>query len=142
MQAFSLPGGAGTAPFTTPPADPSGPRSRPRNHSPRYEDNYAIRPDLHHRRTRRVTLGYDTGVISSALLFVCSVFHLSTAGQSLVAGVVLIGAILGAIVAGGLSDRFGRRPVILVTALAFVIGAPLSAASGLQCSNRSPASTR
>ena len=28
--------------------------------------------------------GYDTGMISSALLFVRNVFHLSTAGQSLV----------------------------------------------------------
>ncbi|MGD0433106.1 MAG: sugar porter family MFS transporter [Acetobacteraceae bacterium] len=73
--------------------------------------------------------GYDTGVISSALLFVRSVFHLSTAGQSLVAGIVLVGAVLGAIMAGTLSDRFGRRPVILVTALVFVIGALLSAAA-------------
>jgi len=74
--------------------------------------------------------GYDTGVISSALLFVRTVFHLSTAGQSLVAGIVLVGAVLGAMVAGSLSDRFGRRLVILVTALAFVIGALLSAAAG------------
>jgi sugar porter (SP) family MFS transporter len=74
--------------------------------------------------------GYDTGVISSALLFVRTVFHLSTAGQSLVAGIVLVGAVLGAIVAGTLSDRFGRRLVILVTALAFVIGALLSAFAG------------
>ena len=74
--------------------------------------------------------GYDTGVISSALLFVGTVFHLSTAGQSIVAGIVLVGAVLGAIVAGSLSDRFGRRRVILVTALAFVIGALFSAVAG------------
>jgi MFS transporter, SP family, galactose:H+ symporter len=74
--------------------------------------------------------GYDTGVISSALLFIRDAFHLSTAGQSIVAGIVLIGAVLGAIVAGSLSDRFGRRPVILVTALLFMIGAALSAAAG------------
>ncbi len=74
--------------------------------------------------------GYDTGVISSALLFVRTVFHLSTAGQSIVAGIVLVGAVLGAMVAGSLSDRFGRRPVILVTALVFVIGALVSAGAG------------
>ncbi len=74
--------------------------------------------------------GYDTGVISSALLFIRTVFHLSTGGQSIVAGIVLVGAVLGAIVAGTLSDRFGRRPVILVTALTFVVGAVLSAAAG------------
>jgi sugar porter (SP) family MFS transporter len=74
--------------------------------------------------------GYDTGVISSALLFVRTIFHLSTAGESIVAGIVLVGAVLGAFVAGSLSDRFGRRRVILVTALTFVIGALLSAAAG------------
>jgi SP family galactose:H+ symporter-like MFS transporter len=73
--------------------------------------------------------GYDTGVISSALLFIRTVFHLSTAGQSIVAGIVLVGAVIGASVAGTLSDRFGRRRVILVTALMFVIGALLSAAA-------------
>ena len=89
-----------------------------------------IRSDFRHRRALGGLLfGYDTGVISSALLFVRTVFHLSTAGQSLVAGIVLVGAVLGAIVAGTLSDRFGRRLVILVTALAFVIGA-LSAFAG------------
>ena len=53
--------------------------------------------------------GYDTGVISGALLFIRNVFHLSTGGQSIVAGIVLVGAVIGASVAGSLSDRFGRR---------------------------------
>ncbi len=74
--------------------------------------------------------GYDTGVISSALLFIRDDFHLSTSGQSLVAGIVLVGAVIGASIAGSLSDRFGRRLVILVTALIFVAGALLSAFAG------------
>ena len=74
--------------------------------------------------------GYDTGVISSALLFIRKVFHLSTGGQSIVAAIVLVGAVIGASVAGSLSDRFGRRLVILVTALVFMAGALISAVAG------------
>jgi MFS transporter, SP family, galactose:H+ symporter len=74
--------------------------------------------------------GYDTGVISSALLFIRTEFHLSSGGQSLVAGIVLAGAVIGAMVAGTLSDHFGRRLVILGTALAFMVGAIISAFAG------------
>jgi MFS transporter, SP family, galactose:H+ symporter len=73
--------------------------------------------------------GYDTGVISSALLFIRDVFHLSAGGQGIVAGVVLAGAMLGAGMAGSLSDRFGRRWVIFATALLFVLGALISGAA-------------
>lgn len=71
--------------------------------------------------------GYDTGVISGALLFIKDVFHLSPAMQGLVAAIALAGAVAGAMVGGSLSDRFGRRMVILVTALGFIAGALLSA---------------
>jgi sugar porter (SP) family MFS transporter len=71
--------------------------------------------------------GYDTGVISSALLFIREDLHLSTGGESLVAAIVLLGAMLGAMVAGDLSDRFGRRAVIFGAALLFVAGALVSA---------------
>jgi sugar porter (SP) family MFS transporter len=74
--------------------------------------------------------GYDTGVISSALLFIRTEFHLSSGGQSIVAGIVLAGAVIGAMIAGPLSDRFGRRVVILGTAIAFVVGAVISAFAG------------
>ena len=71
--------------------------------------------------------GYDTGVISSALLFIRTQFQLSETAQSVVAAIVLLGAVIGASVAGGLSDRFGRRWVIFYTALLFVVGAIVSA---------------
>jgi MFS family permease len=74
--------------------------------------------------------GYDTGVISGAPLFVRTVFHLQYAGQSIVADIVLVSAVLGAIVARTLSDSLGRRRVILVSAPAFMIGALPSAVPG------------
>ena len=74
--------------------------------------------------------GYDTGVISSALLFIRDIFHLSTTMQGLVAGIALAGAALGALMAGGLADRFGRRTVIIATAMLFVLGSIVSALAG------------
>src|SRR5205814_5254998 len=40
--------------------------------------------------------GYDTGVISGALLFVKRSFHLGSTGQSVVVSAVLVGAVIGA----------------------------------------------
>jgi MFS transporter, SP family, galactose:H+ symporter len=76
--------------------------------------------------------GYDTGVISGALLFIREALSLSPTMQGVVVAVVLAGAAIGAALAGSLSDRFGRRRVILAAALLFIVGAVLSAlASGL-----------
>ncbi len=67
--------------------------------------------------------GYDTGVISGAILFVKDQFTLSSGTESEVVSSVLWGAVVGALFGGWLADRFGRRPVILGAAVAFVIGA-------------------
>jgi sugar porter (SP) family MFS transporter len=71
--------------------------------------------------------GYDTGVISGALLFIRTEFALSPGMQGLVAGIALVGAAAGAAMAGGLSDRFGRRKVILATGIIFVLGSLVAA---------------
>lgn len=71
--------------------------------------------------------GYDTGVISGALLFIRTEFALSPVMQGLVAGIALGGAAAGAAAAGGISDRFGRRRVILATGLIFVLGSLVTA---------------
>jgi len=73
--------------------------------------------------------GYDTGVISGALLFIRHVFHLGATMQGVVVAIALAAAAVGAAFAGTLSDRFGRRPVLLITALIFIAGALLSAAA-------------
>lgn len=71
--------------------------------------------------------GYDTGVISGALLFVRQVMSLSSTLQGLVVAIAPGGAAVGAAVAGQLSDRFGRRRVILGAGLLFIAGAVISA---------------
>ncbi|PYK12465.1 MAG: MFS transporter [Verrucomicrobia bacterium] len=71
--------------------------------------------------------GYDTGVISGALIFIKREFGLTTTVEEIVVSGVLLGATLGAIVGGKAADLFGRRRVLLVTAAIFGIGALASA---------------
>jgi sugar porter (SP) family MFS transporter len=71
--------------------------------------------------------GYDTGVISGALIFIKREFGLTTAAEEIVVSGVLLGATIGAIVGGKAADHFGRRRVLLVTAAIFGIGALASA---------------
>ena len=67
--------------------------------------------------------GYDTGIIASALLFIEPEFGLSSFGSGLVVAAVPIGAVGGALFAGRLSDTYGRRLMILISAAIFIIGA-------------------
>ena len=71
--------------------------------------------------------GYDTGVISGALIFIKREFGLTTAAEEIVVSGVLLGATIGAIIGGKAADFFGRRKVLLVTAAIFGIGALTSA---------------
>jgi sugar porter (SP) family MFS transporter len=74
--------------------------------------------------------GYDTGVIAGALLFIPKTFHgLSSFDKELLTSILLVGAVIGAQLAGRLSDRFGRRPLVLGTAALFVGGVLLAALS-------------
>jgi sugar porter (SP) family MFS transporter len=71
--------------------------------------------------------GYDTGVISGAILFISKDFSLSTHVQEFTISVVLVGCILGAAVAGAVADTIGRRLTLLVAGIIFFIGALISA---------------
>src|SRR5205807_2779208 len=67
--------------------------------------------------------GYDTGVISGALLFIPNDFKLSPFWQGAIVACLLLGAMVGAAFAGWLSDRLGRRRLIMIAALVFIAGA-------------------
>ena len=67
--------------------------------------------------------GYDTGVISGALLFIQQDFQLNAFTEGFIVSSLLLGAMVGAAVSGTLSDRLGRRTIILVAAAIFAVGA-------------------
>ncbi|MEO6922778.1 MAG: sugar porter family MFS transporter, partial [Bryocella sp.] len=67
--------------------------------------------------------GYDTGVISGAILFVQKDFALSRVQEEVVVASVLLGAVIGASFGGKLADRFGRRKILIQVAILFIIGA-------------------
>ena len=67
--------------------------------------------------------GYDTAVISGAIGFLSKHFVLTPAMEGWAAGSALVGCVLGASVAGTISDRFGRRTMLLIAAAMFLISA-------------------
>src|SRR5215212_6885523 len=74
--------------------------------------------------TGGMLFGYDTGVISGALLFIREDFApLSDLLQGVIVSFLLVGAVTGALAGGPLSDRFGHRPIVLLAAVIFAIGA-------------------
>jgi SP family galactose:H+ symporter-like MFS transporter len=67
--------------------------------------------------------GYDTGVISGAILFITKQFSLSATMEEIVVSAVLVGAVLGAVMGGALTGRFGRRKLIILAGIIFTISA-------------------
>ncbi len=66
--------------------------------------------------------GYDTGIISGALLQISRDFSLSGHAQELVTSAILVGAVIGALVCGKLSGLIGRRYTVMTVAAIFAIG--------------------
>ncbi|MGL5938375.1 MAG: sugar porter family MFS transporter [Phocaeicola sp.] len=63
--------------------------------------------------------GYDTAVISGTIDQVSTQFGLDALSKGWYVGCALVGSILGVSVAGVLSDKYGRKPSLLVAALLF-----------------------
>ena len=71
--------------------------------------------------------GYDTAVISGAIGYLTTHFQLNPVQMGWAAGCTLIGCIIGACSAGVLSDRFGRKRILILSAILFSISAVCSA---------------
>lgn len=72
-------------------------------------------------------IGYATGVISGALLYIRGDLDLHDAQQGLVTSILLLGALVAAMFTGGLADRFGRKMVLGGAGLLFAVGFIVSA---------------
>lgn len=73
-----------------------------------------------------ILYGYDVGVIAGALLFIQKSIHMNDFQIGLIVGAVLAGSILGTVIAGPLSDRFGRKIIIIFSSFIFMLGVILS----------------
>jgi SP family arabinose:H+ symporter-like MFS transporter len=67
--------------------------------------------------------GYDTAVIAGAIGYLQEKFQLSAAMVGWVASSAIWGCVIGALIAGYLSDVFGRKKILMLTALLFFVSA-------------------
>lgn len=73
-----------------------------------------------------ILFGYDIGVMTGALPFLQQDWGLNAVLIGWITSSVMLGAIFGGTLAGQLSDRLGRRKMILLAAIIFVVGSILS----------------
>lgn len=68
--------------------------------------------------------GYDTSVVSGAILYFKDTWpEISNVEREFIVSLALLGALVGSLIAGPLSDAFGRKPLIIVSCLIFIVGA-------------------
>jgi sugar porter (SP) family MFS transporter len=68
-------------------------------------------------------LGYNTAIISGVLLVLKENFVLNTARQANLVSIILLGALIGAVAAGFVADKIGRKKTLLMTMGFYFLGA-------------------
>jgi len=71
--------------------------------------------------------GFDTGIISGALLFIQQDFVVTTGMKELIVSSVLFGAMFGSLFSGQLTDKYGRRRLMLIISGLFITGTLIAA---------------
>jgi sugar porter (SP) family MFS transporter len=69
-----------------------------------------------------ILFGFDTGVISGAILYIQHDWNLNSVEESIATSSVLVGAIIGAVLGGLAADRLGRKRSIIAGSISFIIG--------------------
>ena len=67
--------------------------------------------------------GFDTAVISGVEKQIQELFSLTSFMHGFTIASALIGTVIGALIAGRPADRFGRKPVLLIIAILYLISA-------------------
>src|SRR5262245_35857966 len=90
-----------------------------------------LRPGPHQRRMDLVAVvatfggllfGYDTGVLNGALEPMKAELGLNSVTEGLVVSTLLIGAAIGSLLCGRISDTIGRRKTLTMLAVVFFVG--------------------
>lgn len=66
--------------------------------------------------------GYDTGVVSGAMVLIRKEWGLSNLWQELIVSATILSAFFNALLGGVLAERMGRRPTILLASFMFLLG--------------------
>ena len=74
--------------------------------------------------------GYDSGVINGTQKGLESAFDLGSLGIGVNVGAILVGSSIGAFGAGRMADIIGRRGVMMLSAILFLVSALLAGAAG------------
>src|ERR1700730_13515179 len=72
-----------------------------------------------------ILYGYDMGVISGALLFIRNTIPMTDTQVGMIVGAVLAVGLVGTLLAVPVGDRFGRRFLIALSSVVFILGVSL-----------------
>ena len=73
--------------------------------------------------------GVDVGIIGGALPYLEATSGLNAGQLSIIVAAVLLGSVISTLFAGLLADAFGRKPLMVLSGLTFVISIPMIALS-------------
>jgi len=73
-----------------------------------------------------IIFGYDTGIIGGAIVFIGKQFHINDFMQGIIVSMSLLGAMIGALLAGPLADKYGCKINLFISGICFAAGAVVS----------------